>query len=307
MLSEAHRLYSQAVPHQQPACILMIVQPHNFNIADERPIEYGLWEKKIPCFRCIWNSVLAQTTLTDDRRLFFRPVMSGVELEVSVIYFRAGFETHEYDDSGKETRFRLEVSRAIKCPDVLTHLTTFKIVQQALTKEGIVAKFLPNRSEDVNKLLETFMPMHLLDYSTHGLEMRRVAKDPNDAIKYVLKPNLDGGDHNIYRSDIPPFLADVPEEEWHNYILMRLIEPPATTGTLMLNDGVYEGEVISELGIVATIIWRKRASGGKILTPSLDILMNKAAGWTFKTKPKTVNEMSVAKGYGCFDSPELVD
>lgn len=307
MLGEAHRLYSPTIPRQQPACILMIVQPYNFNIADERPIEYSLWDKGIPCFRCIWNSVLTQTTLADDRTLLFRPSICSSEFEVSVIYFRAGFETHEYDDAGKATRLRLEVSRAIKCPDVLTHLTTFKIVQQALTAPEIVKKFLSSRCEDIKRVLETFMPMHLLDSSNEGLEMRRIAKNPNDAVKYVLKPNLEGGGHNIYRKDIPQFLANVPEDIWHNYILMRLIEPPATSGTLMIGDGVYEGEVVSELGIFATVIWRKQAARESHHTTTLEILMNKAAGWSFKSKPRPVDEMSVAKGYGCFDSPELVD
>jgi len=35
--------------------------------------------------------------------------------------------------------------------------------------------------------------------------------------------------------------------------------------------------------------------------------MKEVAGWTFKTKPVSVDEMSVVKGYGCFDCPLLVD
>jgi hypothetical protein len=34
---------------------------------------------------------------------------------------------------------------------------------------------------------------------------------------------------------------------------------------------------------------------------------NRLAGWSFKTKAAGVDEMSVVKGYGCFDCPRLVD
>lgn len=35
-------------------------------------------------------------------------------------------------------------------------------------------------------------------------------------------------------------------------------------------------------------------------------MINSEAGWSLKTKPANVDEMSVVKGYGCFDSPYLV-
>jgi hypothetical protein len=36
------------------------------------------------------------------------------------------------------------------------------------------------------------------------------------------------------------------------------------------------------------------------------MLDSSVGGWTFKTKYADVDEMSVVKGYGCFDTPYLV-
>ena len=279
----------------------MVVQPYNFNIADERPIEYGLWDEDVPCYRCDWPEVMEQTTLTEHRALLFRPGLGTAELEVSVVYYRAGYDPREYDQAGQVTRSTLELSRAIKCPDVLTHLTGFKTVQQALAQPGMAERFLPPAS--ANKVRETFMPLLAMETAPTGLAARMIAMDPKQAENYVLKPNLEGGGHNIYRSAIPRFLSTVPHDHWHKYILMRLIEPPAdTTGVLMTPEALYQGAVISELGVLGACVWRRKGAGDG---GGLEVLRNEVAGWTFKTKPADIDEMSVVKGYGCFDCPLL--
>ena len=298
----------------------MLVQPFNFNVADERPIEYGLSNLGVPCYRCEWQTTLKHVKLGPERRLLYTPSDNKKDFEVSVIYYRAGYDAAEYaDEVGRTTRILLESSRAIKCPDILTHMAGFKSVQQAFTEEGAVRRFLAsNVNPDESKRLAesvraTFMPMYALSgYSPDGLLAREIANDPLRAIDYVLKPNLEGGGNNVFRSDIPEFLARVPEAEWHEYTLMRLIEPPVgSKGVLLTANEVYEGPVVSELGILGFATWRRQAKSstkGKAKAGQaveVEILRNEAAGWTFKTKPKSVDEMSVVKGYGCFDCPLL--
>lgn len=297
LLQAAYDIYKASPSRKR--CVLMTVQPLNFNIADEQPIVYKLWDNSIPCYRCEWQTILDHTTLVEDRTLLFKPPSSTIELEVSVIYHRAGYEAKEYDDRGVATRLRLELSRAIKCPDILTNFTTFKEVQRALTVPGAVELFLSfNQAERIRR---TFMYMQTLDTSPLGLEARKIALDPQEAINHVLKPNRDGGGNNIYRTDIPLFLAQLPQYQWSLYVLMRLIEPPETKGHLMMPQALYHGPVISELGILGTCFWRRGANG------EVAFLRNDLAGWTFKTKPRDIDEMSVVKGYGCFDCPLLTD
>ena len=297
VLKRARQLY--APTSGRSACVLMIVQANNFNIADERPIDYALWDKGIACCRCEWHDVLSSTSLTGDQTLIYHH--RGVDFEVGVVYYRAGYEPEEYDEQGVETRVRLEVSRAIKCPDVLTHLTTFKAVQQALTRPGAVERFLSTK--DSKLVRATFMFMQALDSTPEGSIAKRLASKEDTAATFVLKPNLEGGGHNIYRQDICSFLATLPEERQRSYILMRLIEPPMQEGLLMGPDDLHSGPVVSELGVLGTCIWRSLSSRDD--KKAVEILENNVAGWTFKTKPTSVDEMSVVKGYGCFDCPDL--
>lgn len=300
----------------------MVVQPFNFNIADERPIEHELWNEQVPCYRCEWRSIRQQCCLDTKRTLFFRPEGSRTEFEVSLVYYRAGYDPREYaDESGCKTRVMLEMSRAIRCPDVLTHLSTFKSVQQALAQPGVAERFLASHATTSQKaaVRDTFMPIYPIDTSPAGIEARKIATDPVRAEEYVLKPNLEGGGHNVYRSHIPTFLADVGEERWHEYILMKLITPPQGQNGILLagEEGVYEGDVVSELGIIGFVMWKRVPGDGmgertfgehadnSRGVGDVEIVKNDVAGWTFKTKPRSVDEMSVVKGYGCFDCPVL--
>ena len=168
LLAEANDIYSQSSrrpadgsqaasqnEHAQPqndqasTCILMVVQHDNFNVADERPIEYALWDRDVPCYRCEWKDVLSRTKLQADGTLIFRFSDSQADCKVSVVYYRAGYEAREYGSSGCETRLRLELSNAIKCPDIATHLTTSKTVQQALAQPGALARFMVPQHQDV--------------------------------------------------------------------------------------------------------------------------------------------------------------
>jgi len=284
-------------------CVLMPVQPYNYNIADERPVQYALRQRGIACFRCEWRSILQATSLTDDRTLLFSPPVGEGDVEVAVVYYRAGYDAAEYSqDEGKATRTRLEMSLAIKCPNILVHLTNMKAVQQALTSPVELARFmLPEACETLQR---TFMYMAVLDDTPAGLEARAIAQDPEQAANYVLKPNRDGGGNNIYRTDIPAFLAKQPIGTWRNFTLMRLIEPPPTSGALMLPQRFCIDSVVSELGIIGTCIWRLKPMESR--GDAVQILRNDFAGWTFKTKPSHVDEISVVKGYGCFDCPWLV-
>ena len=93
---------------------------------------------------------------------------------------------------------------------------------------------------------------------------------------------------------------------------MELFEPPEVEGRLMTGSGIYEGSVVSELGVFGTCLWRKdgtvveQSNQGKN-GDSKSHSSNRLAGWSFKTKAAGVDEMSVVKGYGSFDCPRLVD
>jgi glutathione synthetase len=333
-LVAAHEEYGP--PKSGHACrtgILFIVQPRNMNICDERPLEYALWNHKpqIPVYRILFGEeVLAYTSLTQSRELLYQPPSGSPPIEVSVAYLRAGYDPNEYTPTGYRSRLLLERSRAIKCPSILGHLATFKKVQQALTVPGALTRFLSHTEAD--RVAKTFAPMYPLDESSEaGRRGRTLACNPQTALNHVLKPSLEGGGHNVYRGEIPEYLDSVPKSRWHTYILMELISPIIQKNILLSSRGIYTtadadspalrpsskerhdphttapavqlpGPTVSELGIFGICLWKSQRQGHH---PQL--LRNSEAGWSLKTKPKAVDEMSVVKGYGCFDCPYLVD
>lgn len=221
-------------------------------------------------------------------------------VEISVAYMRAGYEANEYNGPGWEARLQLERSAAIKCPSILAHLATFKKVQQALTVPGTLEHFLPE--SETAAIRETFVPIYPLNDSDAGVYSRELACDPDRSANYILKPSLEGGGHNVYGDAIPGFLASTPKAQWSRYILMERILSPMSSNLLMGPAGLDAGEVVSELGIVGCCMWKTKPTGS-----SCEMLHNSVGGWTFKTKHADIDEMSVVKGYGCFDTPRLVD
>lgn len=354
-LRTAHAVYG--APKGSAAdktAVLFVVQPHNYNIADERPIEYALWNPTdgkdddngvIPTYRVEFgHDVLHDTILTESRELLFHPgprrKKNQKPVEISVIYMRAGYEAGEYSPAagGREARLRLEKSRCIKCPSLLTHIATFKRVQQALTAPGALERFLP--PEKVEVIRDTFVPIYPLDNESEAGRYARSlvesyycsststesTSDTNDGsgdetchreeiaprnFNYVLKPSREGGGHNVFGNAIPEFLASIPESEWSSYILMERIRAPPVTNVLISPDQrIRMGEVVSELGVFGACLWRSSSSGSSSTSApdgGCEMLQNAVAGWSFKTKSASTDEMSVVKGYGCFDTPCLVD
>ncbi|KAI1092179.1 glutathione synthase [Rostrohypoxylon terebratum] len=315
-LQSAHREYGLPADLNRRTAILMTVQPKNVNVCDERPIEYALSECEPPIalYRVEFSDGVAhKCRLGPNRELLFLPdglpdgegEGEGEVVEVSVIYQRAGYDPHEYDQQGINARHMLERSRAIKCPTVLSQIAGLKKVQQELTSPETLGRFI--RPEMANVLYRTFMLHYPFDTSKQGMRAQEIALDKQKAENYILKPSLEGGGHNIYGTSIPDFLESVPKEEWCKYILMEKIHPPSTQGVLISSVDTHKGPVICELGVLGTCLWKRNEKDRDQDGGDGDrIIGNNLAGWTFKTKPEEVEEMSVVKGYGCFDCPSLI-
>jgi glutathione synthase len=85
---------------------------------------------------------------------------------------------------------------------------------------------------------------------------------------------------------------------------MENIIPPLLNNFMMSSRGLYEGPVISELGIFGVCLWKRIQDGEN---SRAKMVLELDPSWSLRTKDASVNEMSVVKGYGCFDSPALVD
>ena len=233
--------------------------------------------------------------------VFTPPHAPSTEFEVAVVYFRSTYTPSDFlDESAWTARYQLERSSAIKCPSILTHLAGTKKVQQVLATPGTthVGRFLPDDMAAKN-VEKTFAAIYPMDKSEAGATAKAIAKDPEKCKGYVLKPQREGGGNNIYRSAISSFLQELGDEDkWRGHILMELIEPPAQNNMIFREGALNSGEVIAELGIFGTCLWRRKEH---------DIIHNSEAGYLLRTKGRGSEEGGVAAGFGSIDSVCLVD
>lgn len=320
-LAKAHNAYGPSKSGGRLLCILFVVQDPERNVFDQRHIEYALYAAaRIRTFRIPFSRVASDTTLNPATRAltYTPPAFPDRSYEVTTVYYRAGYSPDEYtSESVWDARLHLELSAAIKCPSILTHLAGSKKVQQILAAPDSphLARFLPFPGIAA-RVRQTFAPIYPLDASPLGLQARRLAADPATAVHYVLKPQREGGGNNVYRGAIPGFLKSLPEEKWAAWILMEMIEPPAQRNYIFRNGAVLEeGGVICELGVYGACLWRHGDGGGgggsegegEREGDAGEIISNEEAGWLLRTKGVASEEGGVAAGFGAVDSVCLVD
>jgi glutathione synthase len=318
-MKAAHEAYlKQVTGHQTAAdtrlygpnsrfCIIFIVQDGERNIFDQRHLETHLRCGGIRVYRVPFSSILQQTSIraSDSALLYTPPHAPGKELEVTLVYYRAGYAPTDYtSETDWQARAHVERSRAIRCPTVLTQLAGLKKVQQVLATPGSqhVEHFIGSAGgATIQHVKDTFVPMYPMDDSPAGQEGRKLSLDPATAVNFVLKPQREGGGNNIYRGDIPGFLKKLPEEQWEAYILMEMIETPTQSNVIHRNGVTRRGNVICELGIYGACLWNQKPSETEI-----EILYNKEAGHLLRTKGSDSQEGGVAAGFGALDSLYLV-
>lgn len=243
-----------------------------------------------------------------------------------MVYFRSLYTPVEFQTPGNfATRFLLERSTAIKCPSLALQLAGGKKVQEVLTHDGVLERFLADgkkykqvySKEEIQELRDSFMSMWGLDVGDDlltpdvkaGKENFGIQKARAEAKSLVLKPQREGGGNNVYKMDIPAFLDTLPPQERQAWIAMQLIVTPSNVGNYLIRPGStnessesqtpVKTDVISELGIFGWSMFGKDGAH--------DNLQEDTAGWLLRTKGTESNEGGVATGFSVLDSVLLVD
>ncbi|EIW68118.1 hypothetical protein TREMEDRAFT_64014 [Tremella mesenterica DSM 1558] len=295
-LSDAWKMYGRT-----RAAILFVVQPTERNIFDQRWLEYELMAKN-DGLRVLRHTMRELEDLAQVEQLTQRLYLPCPEdpyssaTEIAVVYYRAGYGPNDYSTGSEwDTRLLLERSRAIKCPSMALQLAGAKKIQQVLAEPGKLEEFLLGENQPdvgfgagagklnqnhVDMLRETWIGLYPMN--SIGLEMAL-----NHPELYVLKPQREGGGNNIYREDIPEYLASLEGNKKDTsaaYILMEMIEPPPGVGNLLLKGGEKRPKLTEVVRIV-----------------------NREAGTLLRTKGRDSDEGGVAIGISSIDSPFLVE
>jgi glutathione synthase len=138
-LAQAHMAYSS--PY---SAVLLVVQEPERNAFDQRWIEYHLLEKYgIQTCRMTLKEIATSAKLDNQRRLVVPKITAERDKqEISVVYLRAGYGPNDYPTRTEwQARRLLELSKAIKCPTVITQLAGCKKVQQVLARPNILERY----------------------------------------------------------------------------------------------------------------------------------------------------------------------
>ena len=211
-----------------------------------------------------------------------------------MVYYRAGYTPIDYaSPADYAMRGVLESSRAAQCPSIALQLAGAKKVQEVICRPGILERFLAP-SEGADAVRDTWVSMWSLDTDD--------GKGAEEAVRraqgLVLKPQREGGGNNVYRGNIPSFVAQMPQQERVAWVAMELIRPPRGVGAYLVRPGTgrVSARVMNELGVFG---WALFGKGREV--------REEQVGWLMRTKAEDVDEGGVAAGFSVLDSILLVD
>jgi len=172
---------------------LILIADIETTILEQKYIECHLRDQGIKCKRLKLQELIEHCHLNEDRNLYLRDEL------VSFAYFRTGYNLGMYTGNlaqVRKCRQMLAVSKAISIPSVNFELINLKRMQIELSKPFIIRQFL---NEEEARSLETslieswdFDTMRDVDYD---ILVNIIKENKED---YVLKPNKEGGDNNIF-------------------------------------------------------------------------------------------------------------
>ncbi|XP_066558539.1 glutathione synthetase isoform X1 [Amia ocellicauda] len=273
----------------EQAVVMFLVEDDEINIYDHRCVENELWSRNITIIRRDFNDVSKRASLDQNKRLF----IDGKE--VAIVYFRSGLMPQDYTEQGWEARLMMERSRAVKCPDISTHLAGTKKVQQEMSRPGVLERFFPDDPKAVAQIRATFAGLYSLDMGEEG--DRTVAMAIANPDHFVLKPQREGGGNNIYGEDICQVLESVKENsERCAYILMDKIRPQPVRNYLLRSGSPLKlSTCLSELGMFGAYV---RQGKGMVL--------NECTGHLLRTKSAEHSDGGLTTGVAVLDNPLLV-
>eukprot|EP01091_Cochliopodium_minus_P002614 TRINITY_DN1245_c0_g1_i3.p1 TRINITY_DN1245_c0_g1~~TRINITY_DN1245_c0_g1_i3.p1 ORF type:complete len:529 (-),score=133.51 TRINITY_DN1245_c0_g1_i3:59-1450(-) len=283
-ISKAWELYGD-----KNAVVVFVTQINERNRSDQRKIEFNLTSKYgIRVLRRTLSQIHQNSKLVGDKNEL---VVDGYT--VAVCYFRAGYTPNDYPTETEwKARELIEKSFAIKCPTISYQLGGLKKIQQKISETSVLEKFVGD--EVAKDLRQTFADLYSLSEETGHENVIKMAVENRE--DYVLKPQREGGGNNFYGDEMVETLKNSNSEELKAYILMGLIKPRPFTSFLLKESQYNQSPSTSELGIYSVYLHDGKQE-----------LLNKSAGFLFRTKMSHVKESGIAAGFGALDSVYLID
>ena len=284
-----------AFPQQyKESIIIFVVQKNETNIFDQYSLSDELYNK--------YKIISKRMTLEEIKDKCIQDENGNLTLDnklISLFYFRATYSENDYpNEKSWQSREFIELSTAIKVPDINTFLTTFKIFQYELSKPQILMHYVQNELI-INDIIRFFGGIYYIrDMSQENINdlFNKIKLEPD---KYILKPMKEGGGNNITGEKLKELIPENNSEIndiIKNSVIVDRIDSYIHEGLILRDEKLNVQNSISEYSIY-----------GIILTNENNIIMNKSVSFLVRTKNKESIEGGIIEGAGAIDIPCLLD
>ena len=193
------------------------------------------------------------------------------ESKIALIYFNSGDKEEDYpDEDSWKGRELIELSTAVKVPDINTFLTSFKVFHYYLSKPDIIMHYNYN-DLIINDILRFFGGIYYvpdLDKEKQTELFNKIQSEPN---KYILQSF--SGKKNYLTGEKLKSL--VPSEELSNGIILEKVIPPEHETLIIKNENSVVESSVSEYSIYGIILMNEN-----------NLVMNKSVSYLVKTLNK---------------------
>ena len=193
------------------------------------------------------------------------------EIKIFLIYFNSGDKEEDYpDEDSWKGRELIELSTAVKVPDINTFLTSFKVFHYYLSKPDIIMHYNYN-DLIINDILRFFGGIYYipdLDKEKQTELFNKIQSEPN---KYILQSF--SGKKNYLTGEKLKSL--VPSEELSNGIILEKVTPPEHETLIIKNENSVVESSVSEYSIYGIILMNEN-----------NLVMNKSVSYLVKTLNK---------------------
>ena len=206
--------------------------------------------------------------------------------KISLVYFNSIEKKDYQNEEAFKAREFLELSTAIKVPDINTYLTSLKVFQYYLSKPDIIIHYNYNELI-INDILRFFGKVYYLPDKSKEERNDIVEKIKSNPDKYILFSNEEKTGDNL-KSIINSVGEDLPEE-LINGIIIEKYNSPEHDCIIIKDDNSKEEKVISEYSIYGIILMNEN-----------NLIINKSVSFLIKSGKK-------GESLDLFDLPCLVE
>ena len=240
-----------------------------------------LYDKhEIRSFKILLNEVNSKITKDEEGNL----LKDGNK--ISLVYFNSIDKKDYKNEEAFKAREFIELSTAIKVPDINTYLTSLKVFQYYLSKPDIIIHYNYNELI-INDILRFFGEVYYLpDKSKEELNdiVEKIKSNPD---KYILISSEEKTGDNL-KSVLNSVGEDLPDE-LINGIIISKFDSPEHDCILIKDDSSKEEKVISEYSIYGIILMNEN-----------NLIINKSVSFLIKSGKK-------GEPLDIFDLPCLVE